>query len=71
MKTKKKKDWIYQVLGDIDDLKLNMNFEELKTMKKSKLKSIFKKAVEEKTFEDLQKIKETQTKVNKIHHNKL
>ena len=48
-----------------------MNLEELKTIKKSKLKSILKKAVEEKTIEDLQKIKETHTKVNKIQHNNL
>ena len=33
LKTKKKKDWIYQVLGDIEDLKLNMSLEELKTIK--------------------------------------
>ena len=71
LKTKKKKDWIYQVLGDIEDLKLNMSLEELKTIKKSKLKSILKKAVEDKTFEDLQKTKETHSKVNKIQHNKL
>jgi hypothetical protein len=35
-------------------------------MKKSKLKSILKKAVEEKTFEDLQKTEETHSKVNEI-----
>ena len=34
------KDWITQVLTDIQDLKLDLNLEDLKTMKKSKLKNM-------------------------------
>ena len=37
---RKENDWITQVLTDIQDLKLDLNLEDLKTMKKSKLKNM-------------------------------
>ena len=43
LKTKKKRDWVSQVLLDIQELKLNVSFEETKKMKKSELKKIINK----------------------------
>ena len=52
LKNRKQKDWITQVLEDIKDLKLNVDLEEIKLMKKSKLKQILKNSTEEKALEE-------------------
>ena len=70
-KTRKPKDWISQVLKDIQELKLEVNMESIKNMKKSKLKQIVKKAVQNKAFEELQKLKESHSKVQKLKYKQL
>jgi hypothetical protein len=67
----KKKDWIFQVLTDIKELGLDLNLEDIKTMKKSKLKNKLNNAVKEKTFKDLQDKKNSHSKVMDIKHTKL
>ena len=67
----KKKDWISQVLTDIKELGLDLNLEDIKTMKKSKLKNKLNNAVKEKTFKDLQDKKISHSKVMDIKHTKL
>ena len=71
LKGRKPKDWISQVLVDIQELKLNLDLEEIKLMKKSKLKSILNNAVKVKALEELNKIKASHSKVEKVKHNYL
>ena len=71
LKGRKPKDCISQVLVDIQELKLNLNLEEIKLMKKAKLKSILNNAVKVKALEDLNKIKASHSKVEKIKHTNL
>ena len=71
LNSRRAKDWITQVLKDIDNLELNLNLDDVKEMKKSKLKTILNKAVKEKTFERLNKLKENHSKVSHLKHYKL
>ena len=48
LKTQKPKDWTTQVLKDLKELKIELNLEELKGIKKCKLTRILKTAVDEK-----------------------
>ena len=52
LKNRKDKDWISLVLRDIQELKLNLELEDLKKMKNSKLKLILNKAVKENAFKE-------------------
>ena len=45
--------------------------ESIKNMKKAKLKQIVKKAVQNKAFEELQKLKESHSKVQKLKYKQL
>ena len=71
LKNKKPKDWITQVLRDIDDLKMDLSLDEIKEIKKSKLKSLLNKAVMDNAFEKLIKVKQSYSKVMKVKHFKL
>ena len=71
MKSQKPKDWTTQVQKDMKEWKIEMTFEELKGIKKSKLKRILHKAVEEKTLERLNEIKRKHSKVMGLNHTKL
>ena len=71
LKTKKKKDWVSQVLVDIHELKLKVDFEDIKKMKKSELKKRLNNAVDEKTLNDLQNVKKSHSKVKHLKHTKL
>ena len=71
LKDRKDKDWISLVLRDIQELKLNLELEDLKKMKNSKLKLILNKAVKENAFKELEIKKESQSKVKHLKHYKL
>ena len=71
LKNRKQKDWVSQVLEDIKDLKLNVDMEEIKLMKKSKLKHILKNSTEEKALEELEKKKAKHSKVMNIKHKQI
>ena len=71
MENRKSKDWVTQVLKDITELKLNLSIEDIKEMKKSKLKVILNKSINEKAFEDLVKKRENHSKVINMKHKKL
>ena len=68
LKNMRPKDWITQVLKDIN---LNASLEEIKVMKKSELKKILKKLVSDTAFERLQKLKENHSKIMNVKHYKL
>ena len=67
---KKKKDWISQVLDDLEKLKMDDNMENLKLMKKSKLKNLLENSIKQNALEELSKIKENHSKVREIKHEK-
>ena len=71
LKNRKDKDWISLVLRDIQELKLNLELEDLKKMKNSKLKLILNKAVKENAFKELEIKKESHSKVKHLKHFKL
>ena len=71
MKNMKPKDWISQVLKDLKYLKMNLEVQDIKEMKKSKLKKLLDKAVEDKAFEELQLQKGKHSKVMKLSYSKL
>ena len=71
LKNRKQRDWVSQVLEDIKDLKLNVDMEEIKMMKKTKLKQILKNSTEEKALEELVKKKKKHSKVMHIKHKQI
>ena len=71
IQTQKSKDWSYQVLKDIDQLGLDLTVESIKNMKKTRLKIMVNQAIKEKTFADLEKKKESHSKVKNIIHKRL
>ena len=70
LKNKRPKDWITQVLKDLEDLRINLSLDDIKELKKSELKNIVNKAVS-KAYEDLTTLKESHSKVMKVKHFKL
>ena len=65
------KDWITQVLKDMEDLRINLSLDDIKELKKSDLKNIVNKAVMDKAYEELTTLKECHFKVMKVKHFKL
>ena len=68
IRNKTKKDWISQVEDDLKKLKLSENLEEIKIMKKSKLKTLLNKVIKELAFKELNVKKENHSKVKYIMH---
>ena len=65
------KDWVSTVLKDIDELDLNLNFDDIKCMKKSSFTDMVKIRIENKTLEYLNHKKAAHTKVLHIKHTQL
>ena len=68
IRSKKKKDWIAQVQGDLDKLNMNPNLDNLKEMKKSQLKIILERSIKEFAFKELKVKKESHSKVRDLKH---
>ena len=71
MKNRKAKDWITQVLKDIQDLNLDISLENMKEMTKAKFKIILNKAVKSKALEELNKIKQKHSKGKELKYSYL
>ena len=71
MKNRKAKDWITQVLKDIQDLNLDISFENIKQMKKVKFKMILNKAVKSKALERLNRIEQKHSKGKELKYSYL
>ena len=69
--SKKSKDWINQVLSDIKELNLEVDFEDIRKMQKSRLKIMLNEAIKMKAFVDLAQKKEMHSKVMEIKHERL
>ena len=68
-KNKNKKDWVTTVLNDLEHLDLNHEtMETIKNMNKTSFKKLIKKKIYEKTFENLEKLKSTHSKVEHVEH---
>ena len=51
------KNWVSAVLNDLEVLDINVNFEEIKSMKKSTFSNMIKQSIQIKALKDLNKIK--------------
>ena len=71
IETRKSKDWITQVMSDIKELRLEVDIESIKNIKKSNLKMMVTTAIREKSFQDLEKKKKNHSKVMKVKHERL
>ena len=68
MKHKKKKDWSVQVFSDLEKLKMDDDVEQIKSMKKLKLKSLLDEKIKMKVFEELNSQKDNHSKVSQLIH---
>ena len=62
------KDWVSSVKKDLEELKLDFEFEDLKSIKKNDFKKIKKKKIETNALEKLEQKKKLHSKVNHIQH---
>ena len=65
------KDWITTVLKDIEELDLNVTFEEIKQISKEGWKIMVKSSIKEKAFNSLEAAKQNHSKVKKLNYEKL
>ena len=72
MKNKTKKDWVTTVLQDLQWLGLNdLSMEEIKILKKTVWKNMIKQRIILKTFETLDNVKKSHSKVKHIEHTEI
>ena len=71
MKHKKKKDWSVQVFSDLEELRMDDDLEQIKSIKKSKLKSLLDKKIKVKVLEELNNQKENHSKVSHLKHDSI
>ena len=70
-RNRNKKDWVTSVEKDIEELELNISFEEIKEMTKDRWKNIVKNTIQQKTFMKLEAKKQTHSKVKDLEHIRL
>ena len=68
LENKTPKDWLTTVIQDLKDLNWKISFEEIMKMKKKEFSIKLKRKIEQKSLNDLNKRKETHTKVNILKH---
>ena len=71
IENRKPKDWVSQVFENIKELDLNLSLEELKNMKKGKLKVILNRATPNKSLEELNKKKINHSKGKELKYSNL
>jgi hypothetical protein len=67
-RNRSKRDWVTTVLSDLKELKWNINLEDIKKMKKNYFLNIVKRKIQHKTLVDLNKIKQSHSKVQHLEH---
>ena len=65
------KDWVKTVIDDLEKVGLNVTFEEIKSIRKAKWKSMVKKSITEHSFTYLENIKQSHSKVKELEYEKL
>ena len=68
MKNQTPKDWVTMVLSDFEKLELDVRIEDLKKMKKSDYINMIKRKIEHKALKDLNRVKESHSKVRELSH---
>ena len=68
MKKRTKRDWVSTVIEDLELMDIQLEMEQIKTMRKSNFMSIIKDKIQMQTFQDMEKIKSSHTKVKEIEH---
>ena len=64
-----KKDWVTTIKRDMDELKINLEFEDIRLLKKSEFKNMIKQKIENLALEKLELKKLSHSKVYQIQHN--
>ena len=65
-----RKDWVTSVIGDLKYLNMeNLSMEMIRSMKRTSFMKEIKEKINLKAFENLQKVKESHSKVKEIQHN--
>ena len=65
------KDWVTTVLNDLEEINMEMKFEDIKKMERKLFMNIVKRKIEYKTLNDLNRMKANHSKVMHIEHNTL
>ena len=65
-----KGDWVNTIRKDLEELEINLSFEEIKTNTKEQFKRIVKEHVNEKAFEYLKNLQQTHSKAKPIQYEK-
>jgi hypothetical protein len=68
MKQRTKKDWVTTVLDDLEKLEINLSMEEIAHMKKTSFMNLIKNKINRRTFENLESLKPTHSKVKNVEH---
>ena len=68
MKNQTPKDWVTMVLSDFEKLKMDIKIEDLKKMNKVDYMRIIKRKIDHKTLKDLNRVKESHSKVRELPH---
>ena len=55
--SRNKKDWVSTALDDLKKLEINLEFSEIKSMKKTSFDNLLKKCTAQKVLKDLDKLK--------------
>ena len=71
LKNRRPKDWVSSVLKDLQNLKIEQTFSEIKGLKKNTLKRVINKAIISKAFERLINLKENHSKVKHLAYSNL
>ena len=63
-----RRDWVTMVKNDLEELKINLKFEDIKVMKKSEFRAFLKRKIQDKAIEKLEQRKKSHSKVSNIQH---
>ena len=67
-RNKTSKDWVTTVSSDIEEINLNMTFEDITNMKKTTFMNTVKRKIDNKSLKYLEKMKENHSKVMGLKH---
>ena len=68
MKQRTKKDWVTTVLDDLEKLEINLSIDEIANMKKTSFINLIKNKINRPTFENLESLKQSHSKVRMVEH---
>ena len=68
LKYRTKNDWVTTVLKDLKDLKLDINFDDIKKMRPASFANMVKQSIVNKTLDEMNKKKESHSKVRLLKH---